>query len=52
MFDKKSRQNPIIKIALFDQPVEKGLFVNHSEGGAPECIEWLPVDVLSAPETS
>jgi site-specific DNA recombinase len=31
-----------IKIALFDQPVEKGLFVNHSGDGAPECIEWLP----------
>ncbi len=31
-----------IQIALFDQPTEKGLFVNHSGGCAPECIEWLP----------
>ncbi len=31
-----------IKIALFDQPAEKGLFVNHSSTGALELIEWLP----------
>jgi len=33
-----------IKIALFDQPTDKGLFhVNHSDDGAPELCKWLPV---------
>ncbi len=31
-----------IQIALFNRPTEKGLLVNHSDIGAPECIEWLP----------
>ncbi len=31
-----------IKIALFDQPTDKGLFVNHSDKCAPEFSDWLP----------
>lgn len=31
-----------IKIALYDQPADKGLFVNHSSAGALELVEWLP----------
>lgn len=35
--------NQEIQIALFDQPTEKGLFVNRSDGCAPEFSEWLPI---------
>ena len=31
-----------IQIALFDQPTEKGLFVNHSSQSSLELSEWLP----------
>jgi hypothetical protein len=40
--DKITFKPDEIKIALYDQPIEKGLFVNHSNDGASECIEWLP----------
>jgi len=29
-------------MALFDQPAERGLFVNCSSSGALEYIDWLP----------
>lgn len=31
-----------IKIALYDQPINKGLFVNHSSESSLESSEWLP----------
>lgn len=31
-----------IKIALYDQAVDKGLFVNHPDECAPELSKWLP----------
>ncbi len=31
-----------IKIALFEQEVQKGLFVNQYGDGAPDTSEWLP----------
>ncbi len=40
--DKITFKPDEIQIALFDQPIEKGLCVNHSGSGAPECIDWLP----------
>ncbi|MCK5580797.1 MAG: recombinase zinc beta ribbon domain-containing protein [Candidatus Omnitrophica bacterium] len=31
-----------IKIALYEQEVHRGQFVNHPENGAPDGSEWLP----------
>ena len=40
MFRRKCRQ---IKIALYDQPTDKGLLdVNHSGDSSPELYKWLP----------
>ena len=40
-----------IKIALYDQPTDKGLFVNNSSASSLELFEWLPErDAVRTPE--